>query len=147
MTQPFLILEDFLPYRLSLLSNLISKALRRLYEDRFDLKGPEWRVMAVLGRSPGHSASDIVDITSMDKVTVSRALARMIAMGRIEAVNDPADGRRQHLQLSAQGQQIFEEIVPLALQAEQRLLDRLGAAERIQLNQLLDVLTASARLL
>jgi DNA-binding MarR family transcriptional regulator len=147
MTQPQLILEDFLPYRLSLLANLVSTAVARLYESRFDLKLPEWRIMAVLGRAPGHSASEIADITAMDKVAISRALARLIAMGRVESADDPADGRRQRLKLSAAGAGIYAEIVPLALSVEQRLLDRLSPADRAALDQLIGVLTTSARLL
>jgi DNA-binding MarR family transcriptional regulator len=147
MSSSHLILEDFLPYRLSILANLVSKAVARLYEDRFDLKLPEWRIMAVLGRSPGHSASDIVEITAMDKVAISRALARLMAMGRIESQDDPADGRRQRLKLSKQGRKIYEEIVPLAKSVEVRLLDRLGRAEIAQLDMLITTLTASARLL
>jgi DNA-binding MarR family transcriptional regulator len=147
MAKAPLILEDFLPYRLSVMANLVSKAVTRLYEDRFDLKLSEWRVMAVLGRAPGHSASEIVDITAMDKVTISRALSRLIAMGRIEATDDPADGRRQRLKLSAQGKKIYEHIVPMARSVETRLLDRLSPAERIQLDQLIGALTETARLL
>ncbi len=147
MASPPLILEEFLPYRLSVLANLVSKAVARLYEDRFDLKLPEWRIMAVLGRSPGHSASEIAEITAMDKVAISRALARLTIMGRVESNGDPSDGRRQRLQLSAAGLVMYAEIVPLARSVEQQLLDRLNAAERAQLDQLIGVLTATARLL
>jgi DNA-binding MarR family transcriptional regulator len=147
MTPPPLILEDFLPYRLSLLANLVSKAVARLYEARFDLKLPEWRIMAVLGRAPGHSASEIAEITAMDKVAISRALARLIAMGRVESVSDPSDGRRLRLKLSDAGLAIHAEIVPLALSVEQQLLDRMSDEARAQLNQLIGALTATARLL
>ncbi|HKF72197.1 MAG TPA: MarR family transcriptional regulator, partial [Stellaceae bacterium] len=43
-----LILERFLPYRLSTLTLRISNAIARSYERRFNLSVPEWRVMAVL---------------------------------------------------------------------------------------------------
>ena len=61
-------LDAFLPYRLSVLSNRISQDIARLYADRFDLGITEWRVLAVLGRYPGLSASELADRTAMDKV-------------------------------------------------------------------------------
>ena len=39
-----LVLEEFLPYRLSILSNTISSSIAELYSNRYDLTIPEWRV-------------------------------------------------------------------------------------------------------
>ena len=71
-------LDRFLPYRLSVLSNRVSSAIARQYSDRFGLSIPEWRVMAVLGGSPGLSARDVAERTAMDKVQVSRALESLV---------------------------------------------------------------------
>ncbi len=46
-------LDEFVPYRLSVLSNRVSGAIARQYTERFGLTMAEWRVMAVLGGSPG----------------------------------------------------------------------------------------------
>ena len=70
-------LAAFLPYRLSVLANTISRSFARLYAARFDLTIPEWRVMAVLGAYAPLSAGDVAARTAMDKVGVSRAVARM----------------------------------------------------------------------
>ena len=45
-------LERFLPYRLSVLSNIVSGAIAAAYRKPFDLTIPEWRVLAVLARDP-----------------------------------------------------------------------------------------------
>ena len=73
-----LILERFAPYRLSVLSNTVSRVIARIYAERFDLTIPEWRVMAQLGRHGRLSASDIVGLTAMDKVRVSRAAQDLV---------------------------------------------------------------------
>jgi DNA-binding MarR family transcriptional regulator len=138
-------LEAFLPYRLSVLSNHISRAVARLYEDRFSLKLPEWRVMAVLGRATGLTASEIAEATAMDKVAISRAVARLMEMGRLTASADPSDNRRQRLALSAQGQDIYRQIVPLALGVEADLLRALSPEQVRQLDQLLIALTKAAQ--
>ena len=76
-------LEDFLPYRLSVLTNRVSSAIARHYSERFDLTVPEWRVMAVLGGAPDLSAREVAQKTAMDKVQVSRAVAGLIASRRV----------------------------------------------------------------
>ena len=42
-------LEHFVPYRLSVLTNIVSSAIAGAYAARFGLSIPEWRVIAVLG--------------------------------------------------------------------------------------------------
>src|ERR1700723_39886 len=84
-------LERFLPYRLSVLTNRISTAIARVYARRFDLSVPEWRVMAVLGRFGAMSANAVCDRTAMDKVRVSRAVARLAAADRLARRTDPTD--------------------------------------------------------
>lgn len=139
-----LVLDRFLPYRLSVLSNRVSTAVARQYQDRFDLKLPEWRVMAVLGRTPGLTASAIVEVTAMDKVAISRAVARLVAMGRVAATADSHDARRQVLSLTPAGEAIYAEIVPLALKLEAQLLEAVPPDERTRLDALLDALNNAA---
>ena len=76
-------LERFLPYRLSVLTNLVSGAIADVYQQRFNLTIPEWRVIAVLARHPGVSAAEVAAHTRMDAVAVSRAVTRLLRAGRI----------------------------------------------------------------
>ena len=137
-------LEHFLPYRLSVLANRVSRAFGRLYEARFDLKLPEWRVMAVLGRRTGITAREVAELTAMDKVAISRAVARLMEMGRVVAETDAADGRRQKLSLSESGWAIYHQIVPLAKRIEGSLVLGLGTGDLATLDKLLAHLTATA---
>lgn len=136
--EPILELEQFLPYRLSLLSNRISQAIARIYVDRFNLGITEWRVMAVLGRCPDLSANEVAERTAMDKVAVSRALARLIDAGRVLRTTADGDRRRSRLRLSAAGRRIYAQVVPLALAFEHDLLSGLDDAARNQFLALLD---------
>src|SRR6478672_13239523 len=131
-------LEHFLPYRLSVLSNRVSGAIAREYSQRFALGVTEWRVMAVLGRYPGLSASKVAQRTAMDKVAVSRAVARLREAGRIEHAFDDDDRRRSVLRLSDAGYAVYGQIVRLALGFEQHLLDGMTPDERDLLFRLLD---------
>lgn len=142
-----LVLEQFLPYRLSILSNRVSRAIAARYAKAFDLTIPEWRIIAVLGRSPGLSAKDIAEATEMDKVAVSRAVARLSAAGRITGKADPDDARRQKLVLTRAGEAVHARIAPIALESEQKLLRAFSARERKELGALLDRLLDAARAL
>ena len=70
-------LARFLPYRLSVVTEQISRLVASTYAERFGLSVPEWRVIAHLGYSTSLSALAIAERTAMDKVKVSRALARL----------------------------------------------------------------------
>jgi DNA-binding MarR family transcriptional regulator len=140
-----LVLERFLPYRLSVLMLRISNAIARSYERRFRLSVPEWRVMAVLGRFGPLSANGVAEKTQMDKVRVSRAVARLLAAGRVSRRTDRADRRRSILALTSTGEAIHREIVPHAERVEARLLAGLDAAERSALDRLLAKLEVRAR--
>ncbi len=142
-----LILEEFLPYRLSVLSHTISTNIARVYEKRFSVSIPEWRVIAILGRFPGLSAVEVADRTLMDKVAVSRAVTKLIKNGRIDRQFADADRRRSILNLSEEGRKVHNEIAPLALQFERELLQDISEEDYETYNSILDRLLSKARLL
>jgi DNA-binding MarR family transcriptional regulator len=136
-------LEHFLPYRLSVLSNRISQAIARAYAERFAIGITEWRVIAVLGRHPGLSANAVAERTAMDKVAVSRALARLLERDLVQRDTDGVDRRRSVLELSAAGYRIYDEVVPVARGYETRLLAELDDEERVILERALTKLSTA----
>jgi DNA-binding MarR family transcriptional regulator len=140
-------LERFLPYRLSVLSNTVSSALAGAYARRFGLTIPQWRVVAVLARSPGLSAAAVAERTAMDKVAVSRAVTGLARSGRVRRLLALSDRRRSVLTLTARGRAVYRQIVPLALAYERRLLSELSPAERAQFDRLLSRLQKRSGLL
>ena len=139
-----LILEDFLPYRLSVTSHSISTNIARVYEKRFGVSIPEWRVIAILGRYPGLSAVEVADRTLMDKVAVSRAVTKLIRNGRIDREFADADRRRSILNLSEEGRKVHNEIAPLALGFERELLRDISDRDYATFNSVLDRLRDKA---
>lgn len=69
-----LALEISLPCQLSILSNRISHAIDRDYEERVGLTVPEWLVIEVLIRSDPDSTEGVCDQATMDKAIVSPAM-------------------------------------------------------------------------
>lgn len=135
-------LERFLPYRLSVLSNRISQTIASAYATRFGIGVTEWRVIAVLGRYSGLSANEVAERTAMDKVAVSRAVARLLGRGLLQRDTHGDDRRRSVLELSEAGYSVYDEVVPLALGFERQLLSQLDANERATLDALLSKLAA-----
>lgn len=138
-------LEHFLPYQLSVVSNTVSQGIAHIYQQNHDLTVIEWRIIAVLGRYPGLTASQVVDRTVMDKVSVSRAVKRLLEKGILKRITHGTDRRRRHLELTPEsGRKTFEAIVPRARNYEQALLAGLTATEIQTLLKLLDRLHQAA---
>ena len=142
-----LILEDFLPYRLAVLSHTVSTKIASVYDKRFGLTIPEWRVIAILGRFPGLSAVEVAERTMLDKVAVSRAVTKLIKNGRLDREFADADRRRSILNLSDAGRKVLDEIAPLALQFERDLLHGISDDDFESFNVVMERLMVKARLL
>lgn len=142
-----LILEDFLPYRLAILSHTVSSLIARVYDKRFGVTIPEWRVILIVGRFPGLSAVEVAERTMLDKVAVSRAVTKLIKAGRIDREFADADRRRSILTLSEEGRKVHDEIAPLALAMEEDLLHGLDEGQIETLNTVIDRLLVRARLI
>ncbi len=139
-----LILENFMPYRLVRLSSTVSTTIARAYDKEFKLSIPEWRVIAILGRSPGLSAVEVAEQTFLDKVAVSRAVTKLIKNGRIDRQFADADRRRSILNLSEKGRKVHDGVAKLALKFEDDLIKGLDDAEVKQFNAVMDKLLEKA---
>lgn len=93
--------------------------------------------MAVLARFGAMNANSVVERTAMDKVRVSRAVARLTSAGHVTRRVDPADHRRAILDLTPQGTSTYHEIVPWLHAVQDEILASLDAAERSALEHLL----------
>jgi len=93
-----LVLANFLPFRLSVLSNMVSSAIAAGYAERCGISIPEWRVIAVLAESPGLAAAEVAARTVMDKVAVSRAVATLLAKRHIHRSQSRRDRRRRRVE-------------------------------------------------
>tara|TARA_R110002072_G_scaffold9943_4_gene47212 strand:+ start:3825 stop:4304 length:480 start_codon:yes stop_codon:yes gene_type:complete len=130
-------LQSFLPYRLSVVTNRISRDFSRHYSQAFGLSIPEWRVLAVLGAFAPLSSNEICERTAMDKAKVSRAVTALRHKGYLTRAANAKDHRLIALSHSPAGRAVFEEIIPLARRLEAQLTSALAPGERAQLEILL----------
>jgi DNA-binding MarR family transcriptional regulator len=133
-----LTLERFLPYRLSILSNKVSAIIAGTYHDKFALSITEWRIMAVLGEHEGISADEVSARTQIEKSILSRAISKLLQRNLILREFDSNDRRRSKLTLTGMGLSVYDEIVPVSVEYEQKLLKCFDAEEQEQLSELID---------
>src|SRR5512138_319640 len=128
-------LETFLPYRLSVTTNRVSRAFAAHYEQEFGISIPEWRAVAVLGAFAPLSSNEICDRTAMDKAKVSRAVASLLKRGLIEREAHATDQRLIQLTLSRTGRKIYEAIIPRARAIEAEVTKGLSKSDIAQLHR------------
>jgi DNA-binding MarR family transcriptional regulator len=131
-------LESFLPYRLSVTTNRVSRAFAAHYQQEFGISIPEWRAIAVLGAFAPLSSNGICERTAMDKAKVSRAVASLLKRGLIEREAHATDQRLIQLTLSKSGQKIYEAIIPRARAIESAVTQGLSKADVAALHRVLD---------
>ncbi len=140
-------LERFLPYRLVVSATLASRALARIYGRHFGIGIPEWRVIAMLGQFDRLTARDVGELSHMHKTKVSRAVNELAERGLLERTPNRDDRREAFLSLSGPGRRIYDQVVPMALTFEKRLLDDIPAAEMQAFERVLSTLTERVRVL
>jgi DNA-binding MarR family transcriptional regulator len=133
-----LALARFLPYRCNSLARKISVSLSRIYAEKYGLSIPQWRVLVTLAEYGELQASQVTELTSLDKVQVSRAVAGLSERGLLRRRSSERDSRAALLCLSDTGQTLFHRIEPEVLAWEQALLAPLEPAEQEVLFALID---------
>ena len=131
-------LAEFLPYRVSVAAESVSRAFAERYEAEFGLSIPEWRVMAILGEGEALLTQAVIARTEMDRVKVSRAVIRLAEKGLVSRAPHPEDQRAQVLRLSARGTALYRRIVPRAHALQAELAEVLSSEEIAALMEMLD---------
>jgi DNA-binding MarR family transcriptional regulator len=137
-------LRDYLPYRLSVATNAVSRLIAHAYETEFSLKIPQWRLMAVLADEGPLTQQALCGRTIMDKVTVMRAAQGLLQRRLIKRLPNAHDGRSHRLAMTPAGRRLYEQIVPLALNYQAQLLTGIDRNDIIRLEQMLRTLEESA---
>ena len=135
-------LDGFVPYLVNVAASRLSTALAAVYQERFGISIPEWRLMAHLARHRDVSVREIYARVDMDKAKVSRAAARLETAGLITKTVPPADKRLVALTLTRKGLALYKRIEPLALDYEKTILEIFQPAEEALFRDLLQRLIA-----
>jgi len=135
-------LEEFLPYRLNVLSSVASQALSNIYTARYKIGIPEWRILVTLGHFGVMTGKAVGDHSHMHKTKVSRAVAALEQRKLIARKINRDDMRETFLSLTPAGRAIYDDLVPAALEFTRQLLNVVEPADRPALDRALTRLTA-----
>jgi DNA-binding MarR family transcriptional regulator len=127
------------------LSSSIGRVFGRRLRARHGVSVPEWRTVMLLAERPDCTAIDISTYYAMDKMAVTRAVQRLNRMGMVERQRRPNDKRSFSLRLTAQGQELYETLLPTSTARYREFVDALSRDERRQLRELLSRLIVRAQ--
>jgi DNA-binding MarR family transcriptional regulator len=122
-------LSSFLPYRLAVLSERVSRRLSVEYTRTHGLSVAEWRVLVHLLRKSPVSIRDIQTYVNLEKPRVSRAVTRLERDGLVAKAPGAGDGRLVAISLTEAGRAALAEIIPVARDVEAALLAAVSPAE------------------
>ncbi len=137
MPQDSLILDEYVPYRLAVASSAVSTLISTLYDSLYGLKIPEWRLIVVLREDGPSTQQALVKRAGMDKVTISRAAQGLAKRRLITRAPHEHDGRSHHLILTAEGERLFADVAPAAVEYEKLMLADFSSDEVATLKKLL----------
>ena len=138
MAEVSLRLDAFIPYLLSVTSNVVSDAIAGSYQALFGLTIPEWRLIAVIGEDEGITQQQVGRRTRMDKVTVSRATIALVDRGLVERRPHTSDRRSQSLHLTKAGHDLYDQVAPKALELERQIFASFDPKEVAAFSGMLD---------
>lgn len=90
----------------------------------------EFRILMHTGRHPGITQKELVEHSHTDKAQMARTLAQLQDKGWLERSASESDKRVRCLQLSARGQQLFDQLRNRREQIATELLSDFPAAQQ-----------------
>ncbi len=140
-------LNNYIPCQLATLTQSIMRSVTSLFDDRYGISLPEWKVLAIIRDKPGLSAVAVARLAQMDTVAVSRAVTKLLDRDLVIRELDTEDRRRSVLDVSAAGLELHDQIAPLASKLEASLLEELSEEEQRVFAKAIRVLHSKAKVI
>ncbi|MFZ0838364.1 MAG: MarR family transcriptional regulator [Xanthobacteraceae bacterium] len=138
-------LENFVPYRISILATLIRRALSEIYRDDPGLTEPEWKVLTTIAHKGPLPSGDIGLHMTLDRMAISRALTQLIKLKLVARSPLERDRRMTEVKLSEYGDRIFSALARQAVAIEKIILDPLSTEEASEFLRLIDKIEMNFR--
>lgn len=135
-------ISRLLSYRLTRLSNSLSRSAAIRYRRDFDVSLGEWRVIALL-RHPATTLNRLARRAALDKAQMSRVVAKLEARGFIR--RDAGTRRSTQLSLTAEGQEVYHGLIGAANERDRMLGEQVSPAKMRVFEEVLDTLDDFAR--
>ena len=100
----------------------------------------EFRVMMLIGHYGSVASHELVELTGVNAMSISRAVTALEKHNRVVGVPDAANRRRKKLTLTAEGDRLFRAMRPATDLVAEFLLQRLKSHEKATLDHILHTL-------
>lgn len=122
-------LSRYTPALVTFLVNKMSTGSTQIYSELFDISVTEWRIVSLLAVEQPIVAKRVTEVIGLDKATVSRSINRLVKEGYLSLNTDENDRRATFIQLSEKGIDLHNQVIEIALDREQKLLEPLTEEE------------------
>ena len=109
----------------------------------FGLRVPEWRALAALYARRMCTMSELADLATIDRTTLTRTIDRMQAAGWLSRRADSDDMRVTRLELTAAGRRLFDKVWPAVERLNELALAGLPKSEIQHLHRTLERMRAN----
>jgi len=104
----------------------------------FGLRVPEWRALAALYARKHCTMSELADLSTIDRTTLTRTVDRMQEAGWLSRLADSEDMRITRLELSSAGRRLFEKIWPTVSRLNELALAGISKSDVQLLHKILE---------
>ena len=111
----------------------VARLMRRSFDERARSIGvtrPQWQVLSVLARHEGINQGGLADLLEVEPITLGRMIDRLQEAALVERRPDPADRRAWRLFLTPRGNELMDQLRPLAEETLEAALDGVDDASR-----------------
>jgi DNA-binding MarR family transcriptional regulator len=135
--------EEGLMQRLLVLAKMIDRVTSRQLQSEFGLSVAQWRVLAFVCISGPATAAFIGEAAEVDQAEISRAVKALGEQAIISRDFEPGSRKTMVIAPTARGREVFEQVRTRRRAYFVRITGGLDAAERAELNRMLEVLARS----
>lgn len=137
--------EALITFRVSVLSQLLSKLVDASVKEALNLTSRQWRVLVSLNRLGPASSGEVARMCSFDHSQVSRVAFELTELGLLTQGPDAADRRKLVLSLTPAATALLKRGIPASMQRQERLRARLGEHDYEVFCRALEALTDEAQ--
>ena len=119
----------------------VARLMRRAFDQRareIGVTRPQWQVLSVLRSREGINQGALADILDVEPITAGRMIDRMQDGGLVERRADPTDRRAWRLFLTERGEQLVEQLQPLAKETSNVALEGVSEEDKLHLLKTLE---------
>ena len=110
---------------------------------RYKISLNEFRLLMTIGALGRTASHELAEMTGVNVMSVSRAVATLERHGRIEVVPDPRNRRRKWISLTEEGRRLYTIMRPQSEKVADYLFSDLSDDEAAQLSRILTRLIAT----